>query len=198
MSEQFNTNINDDMDNMMQTDDDAVSLSSSPENQADVPLTEEEIQAAKFQELELKLADSNDKLLRTRADFDNYRKRMQREMGELASSIKSSTLADLFPVFDHFQFAVQAVNTSNDIDSLKQGMNLILGEFDRFFNSNGVQKISTNPGDPFDPKWHEAVSMEESSEIKENHLIREMKSGYRIDDRLIRPATVVVSSGKRA
>ncbi len=190
MTDTFNDSRDD--EDMLNVSDISESAPSSQES-----LSEVEMQAQKIRELELKIAGYDEKLLRARADFDNYRKRVQREMGELAGSVKSATLSDLLPVFDHYQFAVQAMNSGSDYDSLKQGMNLILEEFERFFKNIGVQKISATPGEPFDPKWHEAVSMENSSEYNENQIVREMKSGYRVDDRLIRAATVVVSSGSQ-
>ncbi len=144
--------------------------------------------------LEGEISDSNDKLIRLRAEFDNYRKRMQREMSEIRTLTKIGTIEEILPVKDQFQMAMTAANTSDDLATLKQGMNMILAEFDRCFGNLNIESIETD-GKKFDPKVHEAISTESAAEVEEGHIIREWKMGYKIGDHLLRPASVVVSNG---
>lgn len=146
-------------------------------------------------EIDLKLQESDEKLLRLRAEFDNYRKRVQRDIADVRTLTKISTIEEILPVMDHFHMAMTAANTSDDIKTLKEGMNLILVEFERCFKNLGIDKVPTE-GQLFDPSIHEAITSESSAEIKEEYIIREWKAGYRIGERLLRPAMVVVSSGK--
>ena len=156
----------------------------------DAGLTSEE----KIKKLMQKLNESNDKILRLRAEFENYRNRMHRELSETRTLGKITAIEEMLPVMDHFKMAIDASCNSDNLDTIKEGMKLIQDEFDRCFKSLGVETIPTE-GQHFDPKFHEAVSTESSSEIEEGHIIKEWKTGYRIGDRLLRPASVVVSKG---
>ncbi len=143
------------------------------------------------------LRESNDKLLRLRAEFDNFRKRSQRDIADARKLAKMGTIEEILPIMDQFQMAMSAANSSDDLGTLKQGMNLILTEFDRRFNNLGLERIATNDL-AFDHNAHEAISTEPSTTIPEGHIIREWKAGYRFGERLLRPAGVVVSSGPPA
>ncbi len=144
--------------------------------------------------LQQELQDSNDKLLRLKAEFDNYRRRTQRDSMELRAIVKISTIEEILPVLDHFKMAMDAIETSDDFSTLKEGMNLIKAEFDRRLTDLGVEKIPA-VGLELDPNVHEAISTEHSAEVAEAQILREFKAGYRLGERLIRPASVVVSSG---
>ncbi len=150
-----------------------------------------------IKDLEAEIGEGNDKLIRLRAEFDNYRKRMQREMSELRTLTKIGTIEEILPVKDQFQMAMAAANTSDDLATLKQGMNMILTEFDRCFDNLNIESIET-VGKKFDPKVHEAISTESAADVEEEHIVREWKMGYKIGDRLLRPASVVVSSGTKS
>ena len=165
-------------------------VKTSEETDEEVVLTNEE----HIKKLEQQLRESNDKVLRSRAEFENYRKRMQRELSDTRSFGKITAIEEMLPIMDHFKMAMSASDTSGNFETLKQGMKLIQDEFDRCFKNLGVDVIST-VGEPFDPNFHEAVSTESSSEVEEGLVIKEWKTGYRMGDRLLRPASVVVSSG---
>jgi molecular chaperone GrpE len=147
--------------------------------------------------LEAELAEANDRLLRARAEFDNYRKRVQRDMADLRAAAQIGTIEELLPVLDHFNMAMAAANTSDDLETLRQGMNMIQTEFERRLESLGVNAFETN-GQPFDPKVHEAMSTEASADVPADHIVSTWKPGYMFGDRLLRPAAVVVSSGPAA
>jgi molecular chaperone GrpE len=148
-------------------------------------------------EIQAMVNDLADKHLRAKAELDNYRKRVQRDFSEIRQQTKSSTIQEFFTVFDHFQMAMDHADENADVATLKQGMDMILAEFKRTFENLGVEQI-TAAGKPFDPSEHEAVSQEPSDEVAEGIVIRQWKNGYRMGERLLRPATVVVSSGPAA
>ncbi|MGI5924158.1 MAG: nucleotide exchange factor GrpE [Lentisphaerae bacterium] len=141
------------------------------------------------------LADMTDKLLRSRAEFDNYRKRITREFGDVREQAKQRTIGEFLPVYDTFILAISHMETSSDIESIKQGMQMILTEFERTFESLGVKEVAA-VGEPFDARFHEAVAQEASDSVPEGTVIRQWKSGFTVGENLLRPATVVVSSGK--
>jgi molecular chaperone GrpE len=142
------------------------------------------------------LAQANDRYLRARADFENYRKRMAREFGEVRDSARQQTIAEFLNVFDMFLLAVDHADQATDLESLKQGLNMILSEFQRTFENLGVKRMETI-GQDFDPNIHEATSQEPSDTIPEGKIIREWKAGFLLNSKLLRTANVVVSSGKQ-
>ena len=144
--------------------------------------------------LEELLAQETDKLLRLRADFDNYRKRMAREADEIRERSKMIVVSDFLPVYDFFRMAMDHAAHTDDINALKQGMQMIMNEFSRAFDELGVKEIEA-VGKAFDPKLHDAVKSEASEEVPEGIVISQWKAGYKLGDRLIRPSSVVVSSG---
>lgn len=140
------------------------------------------------------LAEETDKLLRLRADFDNYRKRMARETDEIRERSKMIVVSDFLPVYDFFRMAMDHASQTDDINALKQGMQMIMNEFTRAFDELGVKEIDAI-GKVFDPKLHEAVKTEASENVPDGTIISQWKVGYTMGDRLVRPSVVVVSSG---
>lgn len=153
---------------------------------------ESQVTEASAEEL---LAQANERYLRARADFENYRKRMAREFGEMRDFSRQQTIAEFLNVYDIFLLAVDHAEQTSDLDSMKQGLKMILAEFQRTFENLGVKQIETQ-GQDFDPGIHEASSQEPSEDIPEGKIIREWKAGFMINSKLLRAATVVVSSGK--
>jgi len=149
------------------------------------------------EELAAAMAEANDRYLRAKAELENYRKRVQREFAEIREYSKHSVIEEFLPVFDHFQMAMGHVGENADLATLKQGMDMILGEFRRTLENLGVEPIDA-VAQPFDPNQHEAIAQEASEQVPEGHVLRQWKCGYRIGERLLRPATVVVSSGPAA
>jgi len=135
-----------------------------------------------------------DKRLRMLAEMDNQRKRIAKDMENLRHSVTCDTLHPFFQVFDHFSMAVSAASNSNNLKSLLDGMKMIQAEFDKAFSELGVEKIDA-VGKDFDPKYHEAVSQEPSAEIPAGKIIRQWSLGFKSGEKLLKPASVVVSSG---
>jgi molecular chaperone GrpE len=157
----------------------------------EIPLTPEQ----QITLMEGALIESQEKVLRVRAEFDNFRKRTHRDLADARLIGKTITIEGILPVVDHFGMAMMAIDQDNaDIETLKQGMQMIQVEFERCLEGLGLEKIST-VGERFDPNQHEGVSAEPSDDVPAEHIIREWKAGYRLGERLLRAATVVVSNG---
>ena len=152
---------------------------------------------AKLQEkiaaIEAKLAESEDKNLRTHAEYDNYRKRSFRELTDARAAVKADTLEPILNVFDHFKMAVDAAETSDDMKVIKDGMKMICTEFSKAMEEYGLEEVNAL-GEKFDPNLHEAIA-KEPSDTEEDIVIKQWRCGYKLGSRLLRPATVVVSSG---
>jgi len=132
-----------------------------------------------------------DRLLRTAAEFDNYRKRMERERRELADYTAADVLKDLLPILDNFERALQAPAAA-DTDAFRKGIELIHKQMLDVLKKRGIKPIEAL-GTDFDPNFHQAVIHEESATHREGEVMEELQRGYLIGDRLLRPAMVKVA-----
>ncbi|MDD5598113.1 MAG: nucleotide exchange factor GrpE [Victivallaceae bacterium] len=144
--------------------------------------------------LNAELAEARDALLRLKADFQNYRMRTAKEIANARTFAQSDTIMPFLQVFDHFNMAMEAAEKSDNMDAIKQGLEMILVEYRKRLDELGVEPFDA-VGKKFDPKLHDAMSHEASDEVEEGHVIRQWNTGYKLGERLLRPATVVVSSG---
>jgi molecular chaperone GrpE len=135
-----------------------------------------------------------DRLLRTRADFDNFKKRAARDRQEAIRFANESLLSKLIPVLDHFDAALAAAGEGGggNGESFRTGVAMIYNQLRSVLGEAGLEEIDAS-GRPFDPNVHEAVSQEESNTVPEGQVIRQLRKGYRLRERLLRPATVVVA-----
>ena len=141
------------------------------------------------------IAELKDTVLRTRADFDNFRKRTQRDIADARAYGKISALEELLPIFDTFKMAMMAANMDNaDLNTLLAGMNMIENQFTQSFSALGIDELN-GVGQKFDPNLHDAVSEEFSDEVEAGTIISQHRCGYKMGERLIRAATVIVSKG---
>jgi molecular chaperone GrpE len=138
-----------------------------------------------------------DLALRTQADFENYKKRSARERDDAIKYANSSLLERLIPVIDNFELGLSAARTEGEQSPVFAGMNMVLKQLNDFLTENGLRPIEA-VGHKFDPNLHEAIAHEPSDKVPEGKVIRQTRRGYRLKDRLLRPATVVVSSGPAA
>jgi len=144
------------------------------------------------------IAELKDTVLRTRADFDNFRKRTQRDIADARAYGKISALEELLPIFDTFKMAMMAANMDNaDLNTLLAGMNMIENQFTQSFGALGIDELN-GVGEKFDPNLHDAVSEEFSEEVEAGTIISQHRCGYKMGERLIRAATVIVSKGPEA
>lgn len=135
-----------------------------------------------------------DAALRARAELDNYRKRVVREKEEAIRYANGSLLEDLLPVLDNFELGLGAAKTASDAAGIIMGLEMVRKQMEDFLRSHGVETIDAT-GAAFDPNLHDAVAQEASAEVPEGTVIRQMRKGFKLKDRLIRPASVVVSKG---
>jgi molecular chaperone GrpE len=135
-----------------------------------------------------------DLALRSQADFENYKKRCAREKDEAIKYANSSLLERLIPIVDNFELGLLAARGEGEQSPIYSGMSLVLKQLNDFLADNGLQPIEA-VGQKFDPNLHEAIAHEPSKEVPENNVIRQTRRGYRFKDRLLRPSSVVVSSG---
>ena len=136
-----------------------------------------------------------DLALRSQADFENYKKRSAREKDDAIKYANRSLLERLLPIVDNFELGLAAARGGEGKTSpIFAGMSLVLKQLNDFLVDNGLQAIDA-VGQKFDPNLHEAIAHEPSEKLPESSIIRQTRRGYRYKDRLLRPASVVVSSG---
>ena len=133
-----------------------------------------------------------DQLLRTLADFDNFRKRSRREQAEGEKKAREDLLRDLLPVFDNLERAMAHTEKATDVQSVADGVRMVIRQFTDTLAKLGVERVPS-VGLPFDPALHEAIQHLESNEHPPGTVAAEIQGGYRAHDRLIRPALVVVA-----
>ncbi|HEX5734030.1 MAG TPA: nucleotide exchange factor GrpE [Blastocatellia bacterium] len=135
-----------------------------------------------------------DQLLRRQAEFENYRKRVERERTDAHHKSRADLLVELLPVLDNFERALASLQTSGaDAAGLRHGVELIHRQFKDALTKFGLQPVEAL-GQTFDPHLHEAVTIEATDEHKENTVIEEFERGYKLGDKLLRPAKVKVAS----
>ncbi len=170
----------------------------SPETEKAAPEAEKapapETPEEKVAKLEKALLEMEDKRLRLLAEMENQRKRAVKDMEAVRYNTMTDTLHPFFQVFDHFSMAVAATETTTNMQSLLEGMKMIRAEFDRAFADLGIERIDAT-GKDFDPNTQEAMSQEASDTVPAGKVIRQWCFGYKMGDRLLKPANVVVSSG---
>jgi len=149
---------------------------------------------AQIDALTAEKASLYDKLLRRQAEFENYRRRVERERGELYQHGRDDVLVQFLPVVDNFERALSSLETSEgDAEALRHGVELIHKQFKDALSKFGLEPVEA-VGQTFDPHVHEAVTTEATDKHKENTVIEEFERGYKIGDRLLRPAKVKVAS----
>ncbi len=139
--------------------------------------------------------DLADRVLRMRAEFDNYRKRMARDADRNRQQAAEALIRDLLPVVDHLELAVK--HRDGGPDALAEGVGMVLRQFHEVLVRHGVEPIVA-AGEPFDPEVHEAVTQRESDEVPAQAVIEEFQKGYRLGQLVLRPAKVMVSLGAAA
>ena len=164
--------------------------SAEPENTA--PAAEEKTNAAEDQikALEEKLRETTDQLMRTLAEYDNFRKRSQKEKDALYADGKADAIAKLLPVADNLERAVAA---DGDAESYKKGVEMTLKQLTESLSALGVTAFG-EPGEAFDPNLHNGVMHEDNEELPENSIAAVFMKGYKMGDKVIRHATVKVAN----
>ncbi|HUK83177.1 MAG TPA: nucleotide exchange factor GrpE [Verrucomicrobiae bacterium] len=155
--------------------------------------------AQELDRAKVEAAENWDKFLRAAAELENYRKRVAREKEELARYTSERVVAALLPVVDNFERALVAAEQQPvDNTALLDGLKQIQTQFRRTLEEFGLKEVIAHEGHRFDPNLHEAVGHIESATHPEGRVIEQLQRGYKLADRLLRPARVVVSKGPPA
>lgn len=152
-------------------------------------LSKKDAAAARITELE-------DQQLRLQADFDNFRKRVARERNETYARANEDLLSEVIPVIDHMDMALKAAADHDAPESLLNGVSLVSEQLKGVLAKFGLEKIDA-AGKEFDPNEHEAISHLPSETVPDNNVMEQTRLGYKLKGRILRPAQVVVSSGKQ-
>ncbi len=156
-----------------------------------------ELSMAKGRELMKQVRDEHEKMLRAAADLENFKKRAAKEKEEVQKYGIERLLKDFLPVIDNLDRALEHAKTAVDFDSFRQGVAMTRKLFEDALAKNGVKAFSS-VGRPFDPRFHEAMQQVETADLPANHVVSEVLRGYTLNDRLVRPALVMVSKPKAA
>ena len=148
-----------------------------------------------LKEAEEKMAELEERLLRATADLDNYRKRAQREKDEARQFANQGLLEKLLPVLDNFDMAMDAAKDAEP--AVRDGVRMILSQLKGVLIESGVEEVDAL-GQEFDPAMHEAVSQEETAAAAEGTVVKQLRKGYRLHERLVRPASVIVAKAPAA
>ena len=151
-----------------------------------------------LKELRIKASKSEEyyeRLLRQVAETDNLRKRLAKEKQDAIRYANESLIEQLLPTMDSFDMAISAANTSNEntIDSLKKGVEMVHGQLKRALEDTGLKEIDAT-GEIFNPALHEAISRKETNEAADGTVIEQIRKGYQLNERLVRPASVIVAT----
>jgi molecular chaperone GrpE len=155
------------------------------------------VTAEQLEELKERAAKADDhweRLLRSTADFDNFKKRATREKQDAIKYANESLLQKLIPILDNFEMAQSAAQAaqSNAAQSLQTGVTMIYQQLKNALNEAGLEEVDAS-GKAFDPNLHEAVSQQETNDLPEGQVVQQLRKGYKLRDRLLRPASVVVA-----
>jgi len=131
---------------------------------------------------------------RNQAELENFRKRMARDKQEAILYANTSLLESLLPVLDNFEFGLQAAQAESEGSQVFLGMQMVKKQMDDFLSNQGVEEVAAD-GKEFDPNWQEAVGQEASDDVPEGSVIRTVRRGFKLGNRLLRAGSVVVSTG---
>ena len=145
--------------------------------------------------LKQQLAEANDRNLRLMAEFDNYRRRTAKEQLELIETANGKLLEKLSEVQDNFERAFASENKAQDLEAFEKGMQMIYNQFAKILTDAGLEQIDPT-GAEFDPNMHEALMQQPSETIPEGHVVTVFQKGYKLKNKILKTAKVIVSSGK--
>ncbi len=167
----------------------AKDTASAPEVDAEPEPEMTELEKAQAEATEMKT-----RYLRAVADMENYRKRIAREKQEIIRSAAAGVVESLLPVLDNMKLGLQAAENHPEAKDVTVGFRMVDEQLKKSLSEQGLEELVPD-GEAFDPNLHECIAHQPSDEIKEDHVIETVRAGYRLNERLIRAANVIVSSG---
>lgn len=173
-----------------------------PEEKKDKPVqdTDKKIKKDKksqIQELNDKIAELESKILYMQADYQNYRRRTAKDISDARISGTANALEPFLNVNDFLGMAQIAIEKSDNVEAIKQGIMMIIQQYERAMDELNVSVLKT-AGEKFNPELHDAMSQEFSDTVPEGFIIKEVSKGYKMGERLLRAARVIVSKGKES
>ncbi len=185
---------NDEKNSQLENNDNAPESSENSVAQNNVKRMEEELNISKnkVEELEKELEEYKDRVLRKAAEFENYKRRTENDQLNLIKYSAENFIIKLLPVIDDFERSLQHLDNSKDVESLKQGIQLIYDKLMKILNDQGVNKIEA-VGKPFDVHFHEAMLQRKEKGVEPHTVLDEIEKGYIYKDRVIRHTKVIVS-----
>jgi molecular chaperone GrpE len=150
---------------------------------------------AQIDQLRKERDDNYNHFVRAMADLENYRRRVVREKDELRQFGNRDLVEAIIPVFEGLALAIKSASTASDPQVIAQGVTLVLDQFRSVLASKGLTEINPAPGADFDPHQHESIAHGPSDTVPEEKVLQVVRSGFSLNGRLIRPASVVLSGG---
>lgn len=173
----------------------AEATAEQPAEAAEQPAEPAEAAPSAEEVLKQQLADANDRNLRLMAEFDNYRRRTAKEQLELIETANGKLLEKLSEVQDNFERAFASENKAQDLEAFEKGMQMIYNQFAKILTDAGLEQIDPT-GAEFDPNMHEALMQQPSETVPEGHVVTVFQKGYKLKNKILKTAKVIVSSGK--
>lgn len=160
----------------------------------EIPVTEsaDEASSAELEKLQAEVLEHQQRTLRVQADFDNFRRRTQKEKEDLGKYASSKLITELLPVIDNFERALQASEENPEFESFSKGVSMIFRQLESVLATEGLTAMKS-VGEPFNPEYHQAIMQVESEEYEEGIVVEEVQKGYMLKDKVLRPAMVKVS-----
>lgn len=189
------------LDENLETKDESGSDEKSSDSSADAPADTSAEQLAESAAedptaaLKTALADANDRNLRLMAEFDNFRRRSTKEQLDIIETANGKLLEKLSEVQDNFERAFASENKAKDLEVFEKGMQMIYNQFAKILSDAGLEQIDPT-GAEFDPNMHEALMQQPSETIPEGHVVTVFQKGYKLKNKILKTAKVIVSSGK--
>lgn len=149
---------------------------------------------AELEQLKAQVADAEKRVLMAHADMENYRKRARRDMQDQTRYASMPLMQDLLEAVDNLNRALQAYQQDPNGDGLAEGVNMVAQQITKTLETHGCKKIDA-VGQPFDPNLHQAMQMQPSEEFPANTVMMDLRTGFQLHERLIRPSQVFVSTG---
>ncbi|MDP4610422.1 MAG: nucleotide exchange factor GrpE [Opitutales bacterium] len=160
----------------------------APETEAATP------ELSELEKAQLEATEMKSRYLRSVADLENYRKRITREKQEIIRSAAANVVESLLPVLDNMKLGLQAAENHPEAKDVTVGFKMVDDQLKRSLSEQGLEELLPD-GEVFDPNLHECIAHQPSEDVKEDHVIQTVRAGYRLNERLIRAANVIVSSG---
>ncbi|MNN38377.1 heat shock protein GrpE [compost metagenome] len=186
------SNLNDTVDQDQCQEEAAQPSVEETEQAAGDVVSEDATLSPEARKLREEAEEHKQRLLRTQADFDNFRRRTLKEKEELGKYASAKLITELLPVLDNFERALSTVNDNTEVSSYSKGVEMIFRQFEGVLQAEGLAAMET-VGQPFNPEYHQAIMQVESEDHEEGIVVEELQKGYLLKDKVLRPAMVKVS-----